>query len=100
MQIYNPRWPRKSFQYQLPILTPNNIKMVIFHFAHIGDLDALKLLCKSPMADLEASDDASRTALIFAAIGGLFRQYMPMPMPMPMPIPGMGGVWLAVSHGI
>ncbi|KAH6580303.1 hypothetical protein BASA61_009715 [Batrachochytrium salamandrivorans] len=54
-----------------------------------GDLDALKILCKSPMADLEASDDASRTALIFAAIGGLFRQSMPMPMP--MPIPGMGG---------
>ncbi|KAJ1339851.1 hypothetical protein BSLG_005512 [Batrachochytrium salamandrivorans] len=70
MQIYNPRWPRKSFRYQLPILTPDNIKMFLFHFARIGDLDALKILCKSPMVDLESSDDAGRTALIFAAIGG------------------------------
>ncbi|KAJ8324390.1 hypothetical protein QVD99_002422 [Batrachochytrium dendrobatidis] len=70
MRIYYPRWPRKSFRYQLPILTPDNIKMFLFHLARIGDHEALRILCKSPMVDIESSDDTGRTALIFAAIGG------------------------------
>ncbi|KAL2918663.1 hypothetical protein HK105_201497 [Polyrhizophydium stewartii] len=70
MHLYNSRWPRRSIRMQLPPITPENMRMFLFHLARIGDLEALKVICKSPLVDLEASDDAGRTALIFAAIGG------------------------------
>eukprot|EP00842_Homolaphlyctis_polyrhiza_P005074 jgi/Hompol1/5568/HPOL_000420-RA len=70
LHLYSSRWTRKSIRSQLPVLTSDNINVFLFHLARIGDLEALKVVCKSPKVDLEASDDAGRTALIFAAIGG------------------------------
>ena len=47
----------------------DHIKVLIFHFARIGDCKNLKMLGKFHKLDLNVVDDEQRTPMTYAAIG-------------------------------
>lgn len=61
---------RISVQEKFPLLNSSQLSTLLLYLARIGDVDSVKYLCRTAMVNVNILDDAGRSPLVYAAIGG------------------------------